>query len=133
MSVRAVILRACGWSRRYGARPAVLGLDLTPRAGEVGGLRGPNDAGETTAFRMLTSVLALTHGQFRVAGIPATRSSSIRRRIRLLPVAAGHPVYQLGQAHPAYHAHLSAIPARAPVAAAGHLHLIAAVSRRTRR
>lgn len=48
--------------------PAVKGVSLRVRAGEVLALLGPNGAGKTTTVRMLTTVLRPTSGKASVAG-----------------------------------------------------------------
>src|SRR5512143_391398 len=55
-------------SKSYGNVPAVNGLDLQVRAGEMVGLVGPDGAGKTTAMRLLCGALRPTHGSMRVAG-----------------------------------------------------------------
>ena len=50
-------------------RPAVAGLDLSVRRGELYALLGPNGAGKTTTLRMLAGLLAPDSGQVRVLGI----------------------------------------------------------------
>ena len=70
---------ACSTSRRR-SRPrrrlmALDDLSLEVEAGEILGVLGPNGAGKTTAIRVLTTVIAPTHGSFAVAGVPHTRGS----------------------------------------------------------
>src|SRR5512141_2784128 len=55
-------------SKSYGTVPAVDGLDLQVRAGEMVGLVGPDGAGKTTAMRLLCGALRPTSGSMRVAG-----------------------------------------------------------------
>lgn len=52
-------------------RPAVDGLDLTIRAGEIYALLGPNGAGKTTTLRMICGLLAPDAGSIAIAGIDA--------------------------------------------------------------
>src|SRR5256885_819668 len=67
---------------------------------------GPNGAGKTTAIRVLTTILAPTHGTFAVAGVPHSRPTEIRRRIGVLPESAGYPERQTGEEFLRYHARL---------------------------
>ena len=48
--------------------PAVNGLNLEVRAGEMVGLVGPDGAGKTTAMRLMVGALDATSGHIRVAG-----------------------------------------------------------------
>ncbi len=52
-------------------RPAVDGLDLTVRAGELYALLGPNGAGKTTTLRMIAGLMRPDAGSIRVGGIDA--------------------------------------------------------------
>ncbi len=67
-------LEAVGLFKRYGARHAVQGVDLTVRAGEIHGLLGPNGAGKTTLLRVLLGLVRADAGAVRLlgrdAGIP---------------------------------------------------------------
>ena len=54
--------------RVFGDRPAVEGIDLSVRTGEIYGFLGPNGAGKSTTVRMLTTLLLPTSGKATVAG-----------------------------------------------------------------
>src|SRR5207244_10161107 len=54
---------------RGGQVRAVVGLDLTVRAGEIFGLLGPNGAGKTTTVGMLTTRVVPTSGEAWVGGV----------------------------------------------------------------
>jgi ABC-2 type transport system ATP-binding protein len=57
-------------------------VDLRVQAGEVFGFLGPNGAGKSTTVRMLTTLLSLTSGTARVAGLDVAREpDAVRRRI----------------------------------------------------
>ncbi|MGH8755637.1 MAG: ATP-binding cassette domain-containing protein [Burkholderiales bacterium] len=56
-------------SRWFGARGAVLEINLELKKGEVLGFLGPNGAGKTTTMRMLTGNLAPSLGSIRICGI----------------------------------------------------------------
>jgi ABC-2 type transport system ATP-binding protein len=54
---------------RDGTVEAVRGVDLQVREGEVFGFLGPNGAGKSTTVRMLTTLMTITSGSARVAGV----------------------------------------------------------------
>ncbi|MFF4697297.1 ATP-binding cassette domain-containing protein [Streptomyces chattanoogensis] len=71
-----------GLTKRYGAKPALDGLDLAVRRGTVHGLLGPNGAGKTTAVRILATLLRPDGGRAAVAGHDVVREPvRVRRRI----------------------------------------------------
>ena len=59
-----------GLSKAYG-KPAVDGLDLTVRSGELYALLGPNGAGKTTTLRIVAGLLKPDAGSVRVFGVDA--------------------------------------------------------------
>jgi len=63
-----VLLETRDLVKVYDSLPAVNGLNLEVRAGEMVGLVGPDGAGKTTAIRMMVGVLEPTRGVVRVAG-----------------------------------------------------------------
>ena len=95
-----------GIGKQYGSLVALEDLTVVVEAGEVLGVLGPNGAGKTTAVRVLTTILAPSHGSFAVAGVPHTRTAEIRRRIGVLPESAGYPERQTGEEYLRYHARL---------------------------
>ncbi len=62
------LIEVNGLSKSYGGIPAVNGLELDVRAGEMVGLVGPDGAGKTTTMRLLCGALQPTSGTMRVAG-----------------------------------------------------------------
>jgi ABC-2 type transport system ATP-binding protein len=100
------VVEARGIGKRYGSLVAVHDLTFSIEAGEVLGVLGPNGAGKTTAIRVLTTILAPSHGSFAVAGVPHSRPNEIRRRIGVLPESAGYPEQQTGEEYLVYHARL---------------------------
>ena len=78
-------LRLSGLRKSFG-RPAVDGLDLTVRRGELYALLGPNGAGKTTTLRMVTGLLAPDAGAVEVLGIDlASDPAGAKRGMAYLP------------------------------------------------
>jgi branched-chain amino acid transport system permease protein len=66
----AVTVEGTGLERRFGGIVAVSGLDIALRRGRIIGLIGPNGAGTTTAFNLLTGFLQPNAGSMRLNGAP---------------------------------------------------------------
>src|SRR6266536_2721593 len=85
----ALAIEASGLVKRFGATPALAGVDLAVAPGTVYGLLGPNGAGKTTTVRILATLLAPDGGTATVAGFDvAAQSAAVRRRIALARQAA---------------------------------------------
>jgi ABC-2 type transport system ATP-binding protein len=83
---------------RAGTVEAVRGVDLHVGAGEVFGFLGPNGAGKSTTVKMLTTLLSITGGTARVAGLDAAREpDAVRRRIGVALQEAGLDPRQTGR------------------------------------
>jgi ABC-2 type transport system ATP-binding protein len=77
---------------------AVRGVDLRVEGGEVFGFLGPNGAGKSTTVKMLTTLLSITAGSARVAGIDVAREpDAVRRRIGVALQEAGLDPRQTGR------------------------------------
>jgi len=75
-----------GLTKSYGRVPALRGVDLEVRSGEVFGFLGPNGAGKTTTIRCLLDLIRPDGGELRVLGRdPQADSPGIRRRMSYLP------------------------------------------------
>jgi ABC-2 type transport system ATP-binding protein len=61
------------YTGRGGDVEAVRGVDLHVRQREVFGFLGPNGAGKSTTVRMLTTLMTLTSGSARGAGVDVTQ------------------------------------------------------------
>ncbi|QGK68209.1 ATP-binding cassette domain-containing protein [Allosaccharopolyspora coralli] len=73
-----------GLRKRYGAKQALDGLDLTVRRGSVQGLLGPNGAGKTTAVRILSTLIRMDGGRATVGGADVNEDPrTVRTRIGL--------------------------------------------------
>jgi ABC-2 type transport system ATP-binding protein len=75
VSVRGLVMR-------YGSHPAVAGIDLEVRRGEIFAFLGPNGAGKTTTVEILEGFRQRTEGQVSVLGQdPATAGGAWRDRV----------------------------------------------------
>jgi ABC-2 type transport system ATP-binding protein len=83
---------------RAGTVEAVRGVDLRVEAGEMFGFLGPNGAGKSTMVRMLTTLLSITAGTARVAGLDVAREpDAVRERIGVALQEAGLDARQTGR------------------------------------
>ena len=74
------------------------GVDLRVEAGEVFGFLGPNGAGKSTTVKMLTTLLSITSGTARVAGVDVARDpDAARHRIGVALQEAGLDPRQTGR------------------------------------
>jgi ABC-2 type transport system ATP-binding protein len=98
----AAAVQADGLVKHYGSRSgvveAVRGVHLRVEAGEVFGFLGPNGAGKSTTVRMLTTLVTITSGSARVAGLDvATEPDAVRHRIGVALQEAGLDPRQTGR------------------------------------
>ena len=97
-----IAVEAQGLVKHYpskgGAVEAVRGVDLRVDAGEVFGFLGPNGAGKSTTVQMLTTLLSITEGSARVAGVDvAGDPDGVRHRIGVALQEAGLDPRQTGR------------------------------------
>src|SRR3712207_1246681 len=77
-----VMIETQGLTKRFQDVPAVQGIDLHVRTGELVALLGPNGAGKSTTLRMLTTLIPPTSGTATVAGFDVVRRQrQVRQRI----------------------------------------------------
>lgn len=80
------IVTVQGLKKSYGAVQALRGLDFSVNTGEIYGLIGPDGAGKTTLFRILTTLLLADEGTATVAGLDVKKDyKAIRRQIGYMP------------------------------------------------
>jgi len=83
-------IEADGLTRAFGPVLAVEGVSFRIPRGHVFSLLGPNGAGKTTTVRLLTTLLAATAGEARVAGHDVrTEALGVRARVGLLTEVPG--------------------------------------------
>jgi ABC-2 type transport system ATP-binding protein len=75
------IIETRGVTKRFGARPAVMDLDLTVPRGSAFGFLGHNGAGKTTLIRMLLGLTTADAGTMRISGrpVPEERAEVLAR------------------------------------------------------
>ena len=66
-------------SKSFGGLRAVRGVDLALLPGDRKAIIGPNGAGETTLFNLVTGLLSVSSGQVLLFGRDVTRWPSHRR------------------------------------------------------
>jgi branched-chain amino acid transport system ATP-binding protein len=76
------LLEVSGLTKRFGGLAAVKNLSFWVREGEILGLIGPNGSGKTTAFNLITGLLAPDAGLIRLAGedITALRPHAVCKK-----------------------------------------------------
>jgi ABC-2 type transport system ATP-binding protein len=75
-----------GLIKRFGKVPALDGLDLHVRTGEVHGFLGPNGAGKTTTIRILLGLMRSDGGRARLlGGDPWSDATVLHRRLAYVP------------------------------------------------
>jgi ABC-2 type transport system ATP-binding protein len=74
-----VPIEARGLAKAYRGRPAVDGVDVLVRAGEIYGFLGPNGAGKTTTMRMLLGLIRPDAGSIRLFGMDPHRDQIAAR------------------------------------------------------
>jgi len=88
------VLEINGLESRYGRIPALRGVSLRVRAGELVALVGANGAGKTTLLRALSGVQPVTAGRIDLDGRDITAASAARRvRLGMVQVPEGRQVF----------------------------------------
>lgn len=90
------VIRLQGFGKRYRGRPAVSGVTLEIRRGEVYGLIGPDGAGKSSVMKAVAGVLAFEAGIVEVFGTrldSERRAERIKDRIGFMPQGLGLNLY----------------------------------------
>ena len=75
-------VQATGLVKSFAGVPAVDGIDVEIRRGEVFGVLGPNGAGKTTMLKMLATLLSIDGGRAEIFGVDVrTRPHVIRQLV----------------------------------------------------
>lgn len=82
----APVLEVRALEKKYGAVPAVRGVSLSIRPGEILGVLGPNGAGKSTIVKMVTGLLDPTRGAVLFQGEPiADNLAHYKRQMGYVP------------------------------------------------
>jgi branched-chain amino acid transport system ATP-binding protein len=88
------MLEVSALESRYGRIPALKGVDVAVRAGELVALVGANGAGKTTLLRALSGVQRVSGGHIRYQGADITGAPPERRvRLGIVQVPEGRQVF----------------------------------------
>ena len=84
-TVAAPVLTVNGAVHAYGGKPALRGVDLVLRPGEIYALLGPNGAGKTTLIRAICGRIRPDEGVVLVKGRDPSRVAGARSGLGLVP------------------------------------------------
>lgn len=80
------IISAYNISKSYGSLRALKNLSFDVNQGEIYGIIGPDGAGKTTLFRILTTLILADEGEAKVDGLDVVKDyKKIRNRIGYMP------------------------------------------------
>jgi len=97
-----------GWTGSKGA-PALHGLNLEVKVGEVFGFLGPNGAGKTTSIHLILNLMSPSSGRAELFGRPAT-DAKVHRRVGYLPESVNLHTYYRGRGLLEFYAALGGMP-----------------------
>jgi putrescine transport system ATP-binding protein len=78
------LLEVAGLEKRYGATPAVAGIDLHIAAGEFFSLLGPSGCGKTSLLRLIAGLEKPDSGHLSIAGVEVTDWPAHRRPVNTM-------------------------------------------------
>lgn len=80
------VVALAGVTKHYGGVPAVDDVTLTVRPAELFGVIGPDGAGKTTLFRLVTTLVVPDAGEARVLGLDPVRDyRALRQQVGYMP------------------------------------------------
>lgn len=86
VSAAGSAVRVDGVTKRFGDIVALRGVSLEVKPAELFGLVGPDGAGKTTLFRVLTTLLLADEGSATVLGLDVVKQMwEVRRRVGYMP------------------------------------------------
>ena len=81
-----IVLNVDGLSKSYGEVKAIRSLSFTSEKGEIFGIIGPDGAGKTTLFRILTTLILADKGSATIEGMDVVKDyKQIRQHIGYMP------------------------------------------------
>ncbi len=90
------VVRVRGFGKRYRGVPAVDGVDLEIRRGEIHGLIGPDGAGKSSLMKAIAGVLTFEAGSVEVFGVALDSEATCERvksRLGFMPQGLGLNLY----------------------------------------
>jgi len=80
------IIESSGISKKYGDTQALKNISFSVSEGEIFGFIGPDGAGKTTLFRIITTLLLQDEGEMKVLGLDAKKEyRELRKNIGYMP------------------------------------------------
>ncbi|MCL5991277.1 MAG: ABC transporter ATP-binding protein [Bacteroidetes bacterium] len=80
------VVEVRGLTKKYGKKPAISNLSFDVNEGEIFGFIGPDGAGKTTLFRILTTLLLPNEGNAKVLGKDVVKDYKyLRQRLGYMP------------------------------------------------
>lgn len=80
------IIESSGISKKYGDTQALKNISFSVNEGDIFGFIGPDGAGKTTLFRIITTLLLQDEGEMKVLGMDAkTEYKELRKNIGYMP------------------------------------------------
>ncbi len=82
----SVVVQASGLSKKFGQTAALEDISFSVNESEIFGFIGPDGAGKTTLFRIITTLLMPDSGEIKVLGLDGTRNyKELRKEIGYMP------------------------------------------------
>ncbi|TFG41465.1 MAG: ABC transporter ATP-binding protein [Bacteroidia bacterium] len=80
------VIESSGLSKKYGATHALTDISFSVSEGEIFGFIGPDGAGKTTLFRIITTLMLPDEGDLKVLGLDCRKGfRELRKKIGYMP------------------------------------------------